>query len=207
MIAILSEIKSLLGISGTDQDARITAMMEPVEWDIIEECNNYFTTSTRYSGPAEFEAGKIKAEGIDDIFQSGDWVLIDGTTRNNGYTKVIGVAPGEIEISGTTDETATCTINLVSVPVSLKIYYARMIGYLLARADDAGVKSESIGNYSYSLGEDTGYPVSIISGLSKWKLAKTARGSIRRQYRDLRGSSGTSHEPGIYRSALEGIGL
>ena len=74
-------------------------------------------------------------------------------------------------------------------PVGMQIYVVQMIGYLLATLGGTiGVKSETQGGYSYTLGDIgvNGYPVNIEKGLAKWSRVSVKNPQIKSQFRDRR---------------------
>jgi len=203
MIATLAEIKTLLGISGSTQDAQIAALIPIVEADLIEHCNNDFLNdSVQFLGDCTITAagGVYKIEcadgGMDaEGFAVADPVYLDGSVRNDNYYTVKTIAAGYIEVNEATvaESTATAmTVTLVTIPAALKIYFARMISWQLNHANDAGMQSENIGNYSYSMAKtssDAGYPADILRGLDKWRRIRAVRGSIIEAFRERRGST------------------
>lgn len=122
----LDEYKALRGITGTTQDAQITAYLAPVEQEVIELCNQ-------------------------------DWG------------------------AGTDDE---------DFPAGLKLVAADMITFRLAGGLTDGKVSENIDGYSYtrdSVG-DSGYPLGIEKGLTRYRMVSAKVGTIQSQWRDKRGT-------------------
>jgi hypothetical protein len=203
MIATRNEIKTILGISASDyaKDTQIDAILPMVSNDLIEYCNNTFIGQMiTFSGECTITASagvyRINcADGGMDVanFAIGDTIHLSGSTRDDGYLTIAGINANYFTIVEplTANTTATpMTINITTFPMALKIYLAKMIGYQLFHANDSGITSESIGNYSYSRAQgttDSGYPAEILRGLDKWKNVSTKRGSILPQFRDYRG--------------------
>jgi hypothetical protein len=123
-VITLAEYKAIRGISGTTQDAQITALIPIVQDEIIQFCNQ-------------------------------DWG------------------------AGTVDE---------AFPVGLKSVSANMITYQMSGAQAGGKKSESIDGYSYTKDDvgDSGYPVGIEKGLSRYRVASIKYGQIQTQFREKR---------------------
>lgn len=120
----LSEYKALRGITGTTQDAQITAYLEPVEQEIIEFCNQ-------------------------------DWG------------------------AGTDEE---------DFPAGLKLVAADMITFRLGGGITDGKTSENIDGYSYTREAvgDSGYPMGIEKGMSRYRVASVKYGRVMTQFRDRR---------------------
>ena len=201
MIATLYDIKSVLGISDTVNDVRIQTLIPIVANELIEYCNNSFIGQMiTFSGKCTItaNAGVYRVNcadgGMDGAnFAIGDTIHLSGSTRDDGYLTIAAINANYFTIVEplTANATATpMTINITTFPMALKIYLAKMIGYQLFHANDSGITSESIGNYSYSRAQgttDSGYPAEILRGLDKWKNVSTKRGSVLPQFRDYRG--------------------
>ena len=74
-------------------------------------------------------------------------------------------------------------------PTGMIIYAANMISHLLdCSGKTDSVTSEKIGNYSYTKQStaSNGYPLSIMSGLSKWRRVSQKTGTVKTHYRELR---------------------
>lgn len=200
MIASLGEIKAILGYSDTTNDARIMALLPMVEAEVLEYCNNTFLHSSIYfSGDivCSVTAGPVYSftcsdGGMDDAeIAADDIIYLSGSNRNDGYYTVLSVADGAIVVKEKliAQASAELTLYLVDFPEALKIYVAKMIAFQLDHATDAGITSESIGNYSYSRAATIAseYPVDIMRGLDKWKRIKVGYSSITIQMRERRG--------------------
>jgi hypothetical protein len=202
MIASLATVKSILGYTDTTHDARITTMLPIVEADLIEYCNNRFlNTDISFGGSCTITASagvyKIVCAdlGMDEVsFAENDIVYLDGSTRNDGYYTISAIAAGEITIAEALVAQATAsgmTLSLAEFPQAIQLSFARMIGYQVEHANDAGMQSEHIGKYSYSRQASTnadGYPDEILKALNKWRNVSVPKGVRRDQYNDRRGS-------------------
>jgi hypothetical protein len=203
MIASLAQIKSILGYTDTTYDSRITTLLPMIEAEIIEYCNNNFlNVSITFDGDCTITASggvyKIVCAdgGMDDVgFAVSDTVYIAGSNRNDGYVTISAISDGEITIAEPLIAESTAvgiSLTLALFPAALTVYLARMIGYQIKHAEDAGISSESIGKYSYSRkdsnGGDMGYPQEILKGLDKWKFVRVGRGQKLEHYNENRGS-------------------
>jgi len=205
-VITLAQYKTLLGVTDTDatRDARINALIPQVEGDIVEYCNNDFTNSDiSFSGDITptVAAGSVYtlacADGgiVTAGFSSGDCFVLSGTKRNDGRLTSTTVADTVVTVSDVlvAEDEVSATITLIQWPQGLQLIAARMIAYQLAHMADAGLASESIKSYSYSLKagglNDAGYPADLLAGLAKWRNIKTGRARRIEHYpSDRRGS-------------------
>lgn len=200
MIATLAEIKAILGISDNSKDTQINTLIPMVESDLIVYCNNLFLdTDIRFSGSCSITkistTYKIEcAGGGMDLtgFAIGDTILLQGSLRNDKYYTISGINANYIQVSESVvaESARDMQLTLTSFPSALKIYISKMISYQMNHANDSGITSESIGNYSYSRGSnsgDAGYPSEILKALDKWRKVSTKLGSIVEMFRDYRG--------------------
>lgn len=183
MIATLTEIKTLLGISDTTYDAILQVYMPIVQAKIITLTNNAFLSNKAHSSDTiSFDTHTATdSEGgfVDDSYLSAAVnIRVDGSKYNDGYYTVSSVADGAIVVSETfTTETAenTVTINQVNFPEGLKIVFAQMCWYSANSAKDTGVISEALGGYSVTYDKTAGmggYPKSISDGLKPYTIAR-----------------------------------
>ncbi len=112
---------------------------------------------------------------LTDTFAVGDTVLISRTRRNNGYFTITAVAAGVLTVSeALADETAPSFLFFVDVPAAFTQLLGRLVWYdLYARTTGAGLKSERVGTYSFTVQDaDTalGYPADITGGLSSYLM-------------------------------------
>lgn len=201
MIATLGEVKALLGITDTTYDTLIAAWLPIVEDDIIEYCNNSFIDQDiSFTGDiTQTVTGSVYtldcADGgiVASHITSGDIIYLEGSDRNDGYYTTTALTDTKITVTEPikAHAEAELTVYLVKFPTALQIYLSRMISYMIHHANDAGITSESIGNYSYarSVISDAGYPADVMCGLRKWRNIRCTYGSIIPHLRDRRGLS------------------
>lgn len=126
-------------------------------------------------------AGKTITVGNDllgsltNSFKIGDCLLISGSRRNDGYYSIANVTSTVITVNeDLVDGSANCFSFLTDVPDALIEIVGRMIHYdIYVRSNRAGLKSERVGTYSYTLGDsgnNLGYPYDIVSGLNAYEM-------------------------------------
>jgi len=172
MIVTRDEVKTFLGITGTDYDTLIDTYIPIITEDIVEYCNNTFVAKDPCTYQAKIIYSKTNTIAFVDSnpdtitdsdngfitagFISGDDIYIEGTIRNNGHFTADTVEAGTLtlnDIDSLTAEDAsentTPTISLVIFPKPLKIVASQMIGYQLFQINDTrGALRESLGDYS-----------------------------------------------------------
>jgi hypothetical protein len=92
-------------------------------------------------------------------------------------------------------------------PDGLKSVSANMITYQMSGAQAGGKKSESIDGYSYTKDDvgDSGYPVGIEKGLSRYRVASVKYGSKQTQYRDKRLMTPEQLADGVDNYSIAGV--
>lgn len=191
MIATLSEIKTLLGISVSTYDTRITANMPIVENFICKFCNNDFVEYTNrtpsiprvliQSDEIEFvnSTNSLDSSTVDlSTYRliEGDNLRVYGSYHNNKVFTIDTIASGSIvfeDVNTVNDEDYGDYITLAKVlyPEELKKLYAVMINYNIRDDNLKGLKSETILGYSYTLSDTnlSGYPDSMIKELYNYR--------------------------------------
>lgn len=201
MIATSTQIKSILGITDSTYDTRITTLMPMVFEDIIRLTNNQFLnhnfsfsgdiTPTVAGGPVySFDCAD---GGMDDEhFVAGDILYCDGSGRNDRYFTTTVIADTKITVTEQvySEDEFSGKLILAVFPADLAIVYARMIGYQLDSAAKAGITHETILDYSVTRTENAtgaGYPKEIMLSLARYTNVRCGFGTKRRQYNDYRG--------------------
>jgi len=96
-------------------------------------------------------------------------------------------------------------------PAGIKLTASKMIGFniteLSGAAGSIGMQSESQGGYSYTKAAtgNQDYPLSILSSLDKWRVARVHFGSLQTQSRDRRGESIESLAKDKYLDGIDGV--
>jgi len=179
MITTLAEIKARLGITGTDYDTRISALIDETELEFIEETQNrFFNPFIKYqSSETVFDADdktitctNAEFTDADEEFTAG-WYFIYGSVHNDGFHQVADVAETVLTlVSNPVDEDSGrfITIRKCDFPTELKSLIADMIGEQLTRSGgDVGIRSESLG--SHSITYEDGYSKKLQKKISKYK--------------------------------------
>ena len=140
----------------------LTAMIPAVLEDAFDYMNNYFHNNNvriRSNQLTFSTTGTIVITGTNFStysFQSGDEIHITNSARNDGLYTAATVSSATITVSTTqtlkteTSETET-TIVKVDVPQSLKPVLSAMVKHKMDNPV-GGYKSESLGDYSYTMG-------------------------------------------------------
>jgi hypothetical protein len=181
MIATLTEVKTILGITTTDKDVHFTGLMPVVQDDIIQYLNNYFLIDVYYdSRTISFSASSIldSANGfISNGLINGN-VYVSGTRYNNGLYTVSNVTAGTLTVGETLiTESAgdKVRITVVQFPQSLKKAFADMLSWSVNQTQDIyGIKTETLPD-GYKIEYDTtlvGYPKSVVSQLNRWRKVR-----------------------------------
>ena len=157
MITTLAEVKANLGISGTDDDTRISSILNNVELEFIKEVNNRFLNPfVKYqSATISFEnkvITDVNAEFSDDEYFVAGWVYVTGSVHNNGWHEVSEITNTTLTVVSnlvTEDSSYFITIQLAKFPNELKLVIAEMIGEIINKdSNEMGLKSESLGSHS-----------------------------------------------------------
>jgi hypothetical protein len=185
MFPTLTEIKAILGITGTSYDARIALQLPIIRQRIADICNNdfrfkplvfnmdtnaYFTyAGKQVSICDDFVFDKdgqtITCEnvGIDlttYIQYPGD-LLIQGTVFNDGYVTIADVDASVITVEDENiqydEDASNSALVMCNFPNGIKDVVAEMINWdVVQPKGNAGISSESIGGYSVSYKGDIG---------------------------------------------------
>jgi hypothetical protein len=112
---------------------------------------------------------------IQDSLKIGDTIYVGGSRRNDGFYTIsnIDLTLNEITVAESViDETSNAFIFLSIVPEEFIMIVARMVWFdIFQRLQSGGLKSESIGSYSFTVGALTalGYPDDIVNGISAYE--------------------------------------
>lgn len=191
MIATLSEIKTLLGISVSTYDSKISLNMPIVENFICKFCNDDFVEYTNRlpSTPRVLiQSNEISFVNSTNSLDSatvdlssyriavGDNLRVYGSYHNNKVFTISSIASGSIvfdSVNTVKDENYGdyLTIARIVYPEDLKQVYAFMINFNINKDSLKGLKSETILGYSYTLSDNnkSGYPDSAISELYNYR--------------------------------------
>jgi hypothetical protein len=186
MIATRAEIKTLLGISSTNYDARIDSLRQIVQDDLVRICNNDFflrqvyvkgsdikiSTSTGAGDKITHGSARFKNTVDGGEFVASRDIVIHGSRANDGHYELSAVSSGVLTLAtsgGSVVAESTgelMTVAQVRWPEGLKPYYAQMIWNKIDKAKGSIAKSETIDDYSITYADGShGYPNTIINGL------------------------------------------
>ena len=181
MILTKTQVKTYLGITSTDYDNQIDAMIDPILYDMFDYTSNHFHNNAvkiRTQQMTFSTTGTIVVSGTNFStysFASGDEIHIENSARNDGFYTASSVSSATITVSTTQtlkSETweAPVTITKVDVPISLLPVMSAMIKYKID-TPMGNPLSESLGDYSVTYGGND-YPASIEKSLNKYRLVK-----------------------------------
>lgn len=183
-MAIISQAnaKTLLGITGTEHDAQITALIPRIQDFIIRYCRNNFrefNSSISSGGIAFVTTGRkiTDSNSLLDEFKVGDDIAIFGSYRNDKTVEILTVTSAAELILATTEslvaedmtDESTVTLTLVRFPPGIEMIVSDMISFQLEKGGSSGVTSESAGGWNASYTED--YPKSLLRKLSQYRKA------------------------------------
>ena len=149
--------------------------------------NNYFTTDMTLQGYFTFASASnsITSGGNfeDEGFLANDEIYIYNSYRNDGYKTISSVSAESIILSSVDTVIAepsgrSVYIAVVDWPSSLAYIAAQMVKYDYddRPAQEANVKSKSLGPYSVTYGQNGstpfGYPEELIEGLAPFTIAR-----------------------------------
>lgn len=206
-ILTIAQVKTFLKITDTDadRDAQINALIPVVEEDIASYCNSRFRNpAVAFSGSFVITAPAIvytltcALGGISDQpFAIGDYIDLYGTARNDGYFTIATLSDTVITTTEVlvAESAATLSVYLVQWPEPVRMIAARMVGFQLDHIASAGLQSENILDYSYTLsssgsssGYAGGYSSDIMQGLDRYRNQRCGFGTKRQHYQDRRGN-------------------
>ena len=186
MIATVTEIKTLLQISGSTYDTLIGSMVVPTQDWLVNHLKNAFLDSHIWytASTIAFTASTItdsESKFVESDFVAGDY-LIEGSkyqqSENRG--RIVGVstvAAGTLTLNSTyytayplIAETAENSVTLTRVcfPNGLKLPFARLIQFDMSTRDKS-LTSRSLADYSESYAGEGDYPPGLLRKLAPWK--------------------------------------
>ncbi len=200
MLVTLAEVKTFISKLNSDSyTSAINLYIPIVENKIASFCNNHFILKpvksylgdpyTTYAYGYASNAGfifdaaartitKDSAKFVDSGFAAGDDIFIEGSYRNNGHYALQTVAQTVLTVNSLyaiKNESVTTIQNIYLVywPIELKPVASEMIAHLILHSgDDKSMKSESIGDYSYTRDIQGEFPPEIIKALNQYKVPR-----------------------------------
>lgn len=180
MIATLSEIKALLGITSTTNDTRIESNIPLIEQAICNHCRNDFIdkrngvfTVKVYGTITVSESAKTIELPTSHDFIAGDDIRIYGSIRNDGAYRIDSVNSNTLTIDSVyslKDDESVALVLKVNYPIDLKTIVANIVSYNINDKIDKTMKTEKIDDYSYTMSDNiNGYPSSLTNGLNNYR--------------------------------------
>jgi len=187
-----SNVKLWTGITSTDYDETIEALNPIILDDITNYCKNSFVRSTMYqwddnisfstSTGSNSIISNASTSDVDftEFIDVGNIIRVVDAIQNNGYFSVVSVNSTVITVNETIKTESSSTgkfpiVYRVDYPDDIPFIGAKMIRWSIDSQNRDGLRSESLGDYSYTLQELVGnnmYPTNIVGGLKKYKKAK-----------------------------------
>lgn len=164
MILTLTELKTLLNIGDSSQDAKLNMIMPICESDIHTYTKNDFGMKT-YNTTAI--TNDIIYCANTDLKANDTIIFTEGINKDEPMTILTRSATELTVDKDLEDETTANSFYKVKYPTGLKLIFSQMVNHKLNEV--VGVKSESIGQYSvtYDISQ-TGYPQQIWNSLRKY---------------------------------------
>jgi hypothetical protein len=182
MIITLSQVKSLLNISGTSKDTLISALIPEAEAKYLQIRNYPFAKfyGDTISGDKTITGIAIYPSSIKDLSRSEykstasfinrlDYI---NSTNIDNYVTEIDEIYNTIEID--TAASATESIVFTVYPQGAKMTASKLIQYLMQSNSMNGLQSESVGSYSWSkatTGNPYGVPDDIFKSIKRYVTA------------------------------------
>lgn len=190
-IVTLEQVKALKGISDNTYDTQISTLIPIIQSQIVAITRNKFkldepaytaeTIAFVDNDPSADTITDSESEFVTQDFEGITDLCVEDSVKNDGIYHVDTVVAGTITLQTTEsliNESAGNEVVLtwVKFPDDLKQVASDMIWFKIQRQSGVGVKSESLGDYSYTLetgsgsGGFAGYPAEIIAGLRPYIL-------------------------------------
>lgn len=120
----------------------------------------------------------VDAEYYGDIasIKKGDTILVSRSKRNDAFYTVSDITGNVITVTESiVDDSSYCFISLCDIPQEVIQIVARMVYFdVYTRPSTAGMQSETIGSYSYTVKDSSSgilnYPSDITAGLDAYEL-------------------------------------
>ena len=183
MIATLAEIKAILGITGTGSDTQITALMPIVQADILDYCNNDFSSCklTYTASDITFTLSTLKIESLtggitaDSFMEGSTDIVVYNSLFNDYHYTVATIADTYFTVDESiTDEDSerSITIKTVFYPTALKSIFASMITTKINVNNTGGIKSKKLETFSVTYSTEDmsgGYLKTDLQSLTKYR--------------------------------------
>jgi hypothetical protein len=185
MIITLTQVKSLLNISGTAQDTLISALIPEAEAKYLQIRNYPFmqiqgsltdddkTVSDIYLYPYTDLSYAVDCNRSAVSFLNRMDYLYNSTNSIDNYITDIDLINNTVEIDTAASTTALEVVFTV-YPSGSKMIAAKLIQYMMQGNSMSGLQSESIGSYSWSAksaGNPFGVPDDIFKSIKRYVSA------------------------------------
>jgi hypothetical protein len=179
-IITTAQVKSFLGITGSDYDTAIDFHIPYVQKDYIQICNSgYELDEYIYINGITIAFNNLDPDTITDSndgfvtagFEAGHDILVEGSESNDGEYEIDTVAAGTLTLASIEELTTEAAGENVTITrlkwIQANLYYvAQMVWHRITSAQRADVRNESLSRYSVTYNQSSGgYPESVVNGL------------------------------------------
>ena len=182
MIITLTQVKSLLNISGTSKDTLITTLIPEAEAKYLQIRNYPFmqiqgnivntdktVSSIRLYPYLSLSDAEIYERSVVSFLNRTEYLYNSANSIDN-YITDINIDDNTLEIDTAATTTASDVIFTV-YPQGSKMVAAKLIQYMMQSNSMNGLKSETVGSYSWSksdVGNPYGVPDDIFKSIKRY---------------------------------------
>ncbi len=177
MIITLSQVKSLLNLTGTSKDTLITALIPEAEAKYLQIRNYPFhmfygniTNASKTISGITLYPSTVRDLSISSYKSTASFInrmdyLYSSLKSIDNYVTDVNDTANSVEIDSSASSTADSVVFTV-YPQGAKMTAAKLIQYLMQSNSMNGLQSESVGSYSWSKGS-TGNPYGVPDDIFK----------------------------------------
>ena len=185
MIATLSQIKTLLNLTGTSKDTLISALIPEAEAKYLQIRNypfhmfygNITNTSKTIAGITLYPS-TVRDLSISSYKSTASFInrmdyLYSSLKSIDNYVTEVNDTANSVEIDTAAGSTADSVVFTV-YPQGSKMVAAKLIQYMMNSNSMNGLRSESVGSYSWSKGDTSnpyGVPDDIFKSIKRYVTA------------------------------------
>jgi hypothetical protein len=184
MLINLAQTKILLQIASTDttKDALITALIPEAEAKYLQIRNKPFLQFSGDLTNTDKTVSNVAAYPVPDdidVYSDEDFInynlsvqsyIFNSANSIDNYITAIDAENNTLEIDTAASTTAS-TVIFTAYPLGSKLTAAKLIQYFMSTSSMNGLKSESIGSYSYTKsgdGQTAGVPDDIYRSIKRY---------------------------------------
>jgi len=171
-ITTLAKVKTVLGISGTTQDALITELIARVEEDYKVIRNRDWDTEVEDERVGVGDGSTLEFTlAKHPVIYDSEYIYVGGSLSKD-YS--LNLTTGVITFTTAPDAGKRVTADYEAVntyyPDGAELTAIRMVGYLIETQKAQGIQSESLGDHSITFDKSDfilGYPKSIVGNIRR----------------------------------------